>query len=147
MDSSRGFFHGFIFISFEISQFDLITTFILRLWKYHVSFLPIGQVFLFIYFELSSIFYCCAELGYIVAFTKVLTMYQIYHSWIHPLHHSLLSPYPHSWNSFNRYHFPFTCMCTQYLHHIHPPSPFPHLLTHPTDTTLPRQDLFHPLIL
>jgi hypothetical protein len=29
--------------------------------------------------------------GYIVTFTKVLTMY---HSWIHPLHHSSLSPLP-----------------------------------------------------
>jgi hypothetical protein len=44
------------------------------------------QMFLFIYF------YCCAGWGYIVAFTKVLTIYQIYHTWIHPLHHSPLSP-------------------------------------------------------
>jgi hypothetical protein len=29
-----------------------------------------------------------------VAFRKVLTMYQIYPSWIHPLHHSPLSPSP-----------------------------------------------------
>jgi hypothetical protein len=33
-------------------------------------------------------------LGCIVAFTKVLTIYQIYHSWIHPLHHSLSLPPP-----------------------------------------------------
>jgi hypothetical protein len=26
-----------------------------------------------------------------VAFTKVLIVYQIYHTWIHPLHHSPLS--------------------------------------------------------
>jgi hypothetical protein len=32
--------------------------------------------------------------GYIVAFMKVLTIYQIYHTWIHPLHHSPLSLLP-----------------------------------------------------
>jgi hypothetical protein len=40
-------------------------------------------------------FYCCAG-GTLLAFTKVLTIYQIYH-WIHPLHHSpssLPSPHP-----------------------------------------------------
>jgi hypothetical protein len=25
-------------------------------------------------------------------------------------------------------------MCTQYLHYIHPPTPFPHLLSPPTGT-------------
>jgi hypothetical protein len=40
--------------------------------------------------------------GYIVTFTKVLI---IYHSWIYPFHHSPLFPLPHSWNSFNRFHF------------------------------------------
>jgi hypothetical protein len=34
---------------------------------------------------------------------KVLTIYQIYHTWIHPLHHS--SSFPHSWDTFNRYNF------------------------------------------
>jgi hypothetical protein len=43
--------------------------------------------------------------GYIVAFTKVLTLYQIYHTSIHPLHHSPSFPSPHSWNSCNRHHF------------------------------------------
>jgi hypothetical protein len=43
-----------------------------------------------------SFFYFCAGWGYIVAFTKVLTMYQIYHTLIHPLHSSPLSPWPHS---------------------------------------------------
>jgi hypothetical protein len=58
-----------------------------------------GNLFLFIY-----LFNCCAGLGYIVAFTKVLKIYQIYHTWIHSIHHSPLTS-PHSWNSFNRYHF------------------------------------------
>jgi hypothetical protein len=47
------------------------------------------------------------------------------------------SPLPHSWNSFNRYHFSFTYKSTQYLYHIHPPSPFPHLLTLPLVATPP----------
>jgi hypothetical protein len=44
--------------------------------------------------------------GYVVTFAKVL---RIYHGWIHPLHHSTLSPHfhSHSWNSFNRSHFSF----------------------------------------
>jgi hypothetical protein len=33
-------------------------------------------------------------LGFIVAFTKFLTLYQIYHTWIHSLYHSPLSPPP-----------------------------------------------------
>jgi hypothetical protein len=46
-------------------------------------------------------FYFCAGWGYIVAFTEVLTKYQIQHTWIHPLHHSLFPPPSHSWNSFS----------------------------------------------
>jgi hypothetical protein len=37
------------------------------------------------------VFHCCVGWGYIVGFTKVLTMYHIYHTGIHPLHHSPLS--------------------------------------------------------
>jgi hypothetical protein len=51
-----------------------------------------------------SSFNCCPGWGYIVAFAKVLTLYQIYHTGIHPLHCSPLCPL-HSWNSLNRYHF------------------------------------------
>jgi hypothetical protein len=36
-------------------------------------------------------------LGYLVAFIKVLTIYQMYHTWIHPLHHSIIPPLP-GWN-------------------------------------------------
>jgi hypothetical protein len=49
--------------------------------------------------------YCCARWEYIVAFTKFLPMYQIYHTWIHSLNHSPLCSSPESWNSFNRYNF------------------------------------------
>jgi hypothetical protein len=69
-------------------------------------------IYLFIYlfyFRKMNFFFLlfknyCAEWRYIVAFTEVLTIYQIYHTWIHPFHHFPLHP-PHSWNSFNRYHF------------------------------------------
>jgi hypothetical protein len=38
--------------------------------------------------------------------------------------------------------FPFTYMCAQLLHHIHPSTPFPCHLPPPTGTNLPtRQDL------
>jgi hypothetical protein len=38
-------------------------------------------------------------------------------------------------------------MYTQYLHYIHPPTPFSNFLASPTGTNTPRQDLFHPPIL
>jgi hypothetical protein len=40
--------------------------------------------------------------------------------------------------------FPFKYMCTHYFHHIHPITPFPHVLSSPIGTILPRQDLFCP---
>jgi hypothetical protein len=65
-----------------------------------------------------------------VAFTKVI--YQIYHSLIHLPHHSPLSPPPPIPGTVSTgLIFPFTYMCTQYLHHIHPPTPFPFLLLPP----------------
>jgi hypothetical protein len=59
---------------------------------------------IYVTFSFFSLF-CCAGWGYIVAFTKVLTMYQLYHTWIHPFHCSALSPSPNFWNIFTRYHF------------------------------------------
>jgi hypothetical protein len=38
----------------------------------------------------KGFFYCCAGWGYIGIFTKVLVIYQINHTSIHPLHCSLL---------------------------------------------------------
>jgi hypothetical protein len=38
--------------------------------------------------------YCCDGWGYIVAFTQALKLYQKYHTWIHFLNHSPLSPHP-----------------------------------------------------
>jgi hypothetical protein len=54
-------------------------------------------------------------------------------------------PLPHFRNSFNRYHFPFTYMCTYYLHYIHPSMSFANLIP-PLPLTLPllKQDLFCP---
>jgi hypothetical protein len=63
---------------------------------------------------------------YIVTFTKVLT---IYHSWIHPLHHSpLFSLFPIPGTVSTHLIFPFSDMSTWYLHHIHLLSPFPYIL-------------------
>jgi hypothetical protein len=73
----------------ELSQVSLIAT----LWKrYYYDF---------IIFKILFIILCW---GYIVTFTKILT---IYCNWIHPLHHFPLSPLisSHSWNNFNRSHF------------------------------------------
>jgi hypothetical protein len=43
--------------------------------------------------DFSQIFFIIVlGVGYTVAFTKVLTIYQICHTWIHTLHHSPTSP-------------------------------------------------------
>jgi hypothetical protein len=55
---------------------------------------PLSSFFLLNMWLLKNYYYHCAGWGYIVAFTKVLTMYQIYHTWIHPFICSLSFP-PH----------------------------------------------------
>jgi hypothetical protein len=83
-------------------------------------------------------FFIVVVWGYIVAFIKVLTIYQIYHRWIHTLHHSPLFPYPLiSRMVSTSIIFPLTSICTSYLHYIHPPMPFPHLLLALTGTNPP----------
>jgi hypothetical protein len=58
--------------------------------------------------HLKNFLFCYAGKGYIVVFTKVLTIYKIYYTWIHSLHHSPLFPPPtYSWNSFNMSLFSF----------------------------------------
>jgi hypothetical protein len=86
---------------------------------FHIIITSVVQANIFFFFN------CCYGWRYIVAFTKALTICQIYITWIHPLHCSLSPPSPNSWNSFDRYHFLFIFMCIHYLHHIHPPTPFP----------------------
>jgi hypothetical protein len=63
-------------------------------------------------------FYGCAEWGYILAFTKVLTVYQICHTWIHPLYCSLSSSVPWFLEVWTGVIFAFTYMCMYYLHSI-----------------------------
>jgi hypothetical protein len=58
-------------------------------------------------------------------FYKVLTIYQIYHTWTHHLHHSPFSSFSILGAVSSGLIFPFTYTCTQYLYHIHPPTPFP----------------------
>jgi hypothetical protein len=69
--------------------------------------------------------------GYIVTFTKFLT---IYHSRIHPLHHYSLSPYPYSRNSFNRSHFSIHIHVYRIFLPYSPSKPFPYFLPPPTGT-------------
>jgi hypothetical protein len=78
-----------------------------------------------------------------VAFTKVLTVCQIYHTWIHLLHHSPLSFFSPFLEVSTGVIFPVTNMCTQYLYYIHFPRLFLHLLPLPlAPTSNPRKDLF-----
>jgi hypothetical protein len=89
-------------------------------------------------------YYCCAGWRYTVVFIKVLTMYQIYHTWIHSLPYSLSSSIPSPWTVSSGIIFAFAYMCIHYLHHIHPPTPFPSLPPPPSQQCQhpPRQNLF-----
>jgi hypothetical protein len=81
-----------------------------------------------------------------VAFTKVVILYQIHHTWIHPLHQSPLSLFPHSWNSYNRSSFSIYI----HMYTIFTLYSFSHtLLLHFPPShwyQSPRQDLFCPLV-
>jgi hypothetical protein len=77
--------------------------------------------------------------------SKVLTMYQIYHTWIHPLHCFLSPPSPEQFQQVSFLHLQ-TCVytiCTIFillpLSMLHPP--FLQCQPHPT-----LQSLFHPLV-
>jgi hypothetical protein len=67
---------GVLSFRFHYVIFSFFCLFISRMWLY-----------LFIYFF--------AGWGYIVAFTKVLTMYQIHYTWVYPLHYS--PSFPFTW--------------------------------------------------
>jgi hypothetical protein len=96
----------------------------------------------------SSFFNTICWRGYFVVFTKVLTIYQIYHTWIRPFHYSPLSSSPLIPGIVSTGLIsPFTYMYAQYLHHIHLPTPFPQLLPTPTSTNSLRQELFYPPVL
>jgi hypothetical protein len=128
------FVHGIIFWVFgELSQNE-------RIWnegsclslKYYIKsssfFFQKILVYFFTYFILFIYFYCCAWWGYIVAFVKGLT---IYHTWIHLLHCSPLSPCLHSWNSFSRSHFSIYT-------HVHTVfAPYSHNRPFPTSSSIP----------
>jgi hypothetical protein len=85
-------------------------------------------------FLFAFCFYCCCRWGYIVAFTKVLTKCQIYHTWIHPLHDCPLFPSPIP-EIVNRYHV-YIYICVYSVSAPHSPSyTFPHHLPLPMLST------------
>jgi hypothetical protein len=55
---------------------------------------------------------------------------------------SFISPYAISGTGSTGLIFPFTCMCIHYLYHIHPLTPFPHILPSSTGTKSLRQNMF-----
>jgi hypothetical protein len=97
------------------------------------------------FFLIIFFLHCCD--GYVVAFTMVLTMYQIYHAWIYLLYHSPSSLSPNSWSCFNSIIFAFTYTYTHFLHHIHPPTCFPQTPPPNGAALSPGQDLFCPPVL
>jgi hypothetical protein len=100
-------------------------------------------------FFFTFFLYCCAGRGYIVAFTQVLTMHQIYQFEFTTSTALLYLPLPDSWSIFSRYHFCIyihvhTFFCTIFT--LLPHSPTTSSLT--LVPALPTgQDLVHPLIL
>jgi hypothetical protein len=66
-------------------------------------------------------------------------------SWIHPSNILLYPPSPILGTVSTGLIFTFSYTCTRYLHHIHPPASFPHILPLPIGTNPPRQDLSHAL--
>jgi hypothetical protein len=88
---------------------------------------------LFLLYAFSCFLNCCVVWLDIVAFSKVLTMYQIYHTWIHPstilLYIPSFTPGVVSTGIFS--------ICTHVstvFANIHHPIPFPHLFLPPTGT-------------
>jgi hypothetical protein len=79
--------------------------------SFNIFFYILREKDLFIYFLLVLCW------GYIVTFTKVLT---IYNSCIHSVHLSPLFPSPIPRIVLTVLIFPFIYMYTQYWHHIHP---------------------------
>jgi hypothetical protein len=69
---------------------------------------------------------------FLLLFWGYLWNLQVYHTEFTPSNHSPLS-FPPTIPGIVLISliFPFTCMCTQYLHHIHPLWPYPHLLPLP----------------
>jgi hypothetical protein len=85
-----------------------------------------------------SPFLLCAWWG----FTKVLTIYKYSILEFIPSTILLHHPLPTSGIFWTGIFFPLTYMCTQYLHHIHPPSPFPHLLPTSTGSKTPGRNQY-----
>jgi hypothetical protein len=121
------------FISFEHSCSDVV-----RFWWGDSSLLFSHLIFYNMIYTFFFFFYCCVEWEYIVALKKTLTMYQIYHTWIHPLLHSPLFLIPIPGIASTDIIFTFIYMCTQYLHHIHSPIPFLCYLPPSTSTDTPH---------
>jgi hypothetical protein len=94
------------------------------------------------------IFYC-AGCEYIVAFTKVLTMYQIDHTWTPTFHCSTSPPSPDSWNSINKYNFCIYIHVYTLLAPYSSPYPSSHHFPSPQwcQSPQPRKNLFHPSVL
>jgi hypothetical protein len=91
-------------------------------WNYTLSFtFPKNFNHYQFQFLFYKFFYCCAGWGYIVAFAKVLTVYQI-----HPLPSSFIFSLPITGIVSTGIIFQITCMYTQYVHCIHSPTSFLH---------------------
>jgi hypothetical protein len=81
--------------------------------------------------------------GYIMVFAKVLTIYQMYRTWIHSSIILFYTSFPH----FSQYYFStYLHVCTIFVSY-YPPHPFPIFSLLPLVPTPTGQDLFCPPVL
>jgi hypothetical protein len=119
-------FHVILCSTLFLKMFTEIFTlqYFLQLKEIKHGLISIAIDTIFYIFLFDKFFYCCAGCGYTVAFIKVL-MYQLYHSWIYPLHCFIFpSPIPEVVSAVTIFAFAY-----MYMHHLYPIHPPTTLLT------------------
>jgi hypothetical protein len=139
-------FHHFQFfqnLSFLAAFLNPILIFLIQVFNWLTSFIYMAFdstlrsliTYLFMYLFVYIIVVLCV---YIVAFTKVLTMYQMYNTYIHPPLLSFIFPSLISEIVSAGIIFTFIYMCINYMHHIHPTTTFSTISALPQLSTLPH---------
>jgi hypothetical protein len=103
--------------------------------------IPFSKSLFFVYRSwifMFFVYYCCAGWGYLGIYKSYYNLSNISHLNSSPSPFSLNPTLPHSWNSFNGYHFLFVCLHTHYLYYIHSLTPLTYVLPPPSGTNTPR---------
>jgi hypothetical protein len=118
---------------------DISGNFVHNFFNLESSFTYLALILSFLSSFSFSFVYYCPGWRYIVTFTKVLKMYQIYHSWIHLVHCYLSSPFPWFLEQFQQVSFLHLHIYIIYIWYIFASYtssyPFPRHLPAPTGAT------------